>query len=157
MSNKTAAVDAWEALFRAQVTVMRQLHAEFPEEKLSLTEYDVLFNLARQPKHCLRIRELNDHMLITQPSVSRMVDRLVGRGLVAKTSDPDDARGIIVELTDAGYALFRRAAHSHMKSIAARVGGSLDEEELEELNRLCTKLRLGPSAKEAARGASTPT
>ncbi|HEU4808689.1 MAG TPA: MarR family transcriptional regulator [Homoserinimonas sp.] len=143
MSDKTTAVDAWEALFRAQVTVMRQLHADFPESQLTLTEYDVLFNLSRQPGRRLRIRDLNDHMLISQPSVSRMVDRLAGRGLVAKTSDPDDARGIIVELTDAGFSLFRRVATSHMRSIAARVGGALDDAELRELNRLCTKLRLG--------------
>jgi DNA-binding MarR family transcriptional regulator len=143
MSEKSTAVDAWEALFRAQVTVMRQLHAEFPESQLTLTEYDVLFNLSRQPGRRLRIRDLNDHMLISQPSVSRMVDRLVGRGLVAKASDPSDARGIIVELTDAGFDLFRRVAAIHMNSIAARVGGSLDDDELRELNRLCTKLRLG--------------
>ncbi|MHA6669866.1 MarR family winged helix-turn-helix transcriptional regulator [Homoserinimonas sp. A447] len=146
MSDKSTAVDAWEALFRAQVTVMRQLHAEFPESQLTLTEYDVLFNLSRQPGRRLRIRELNDHMLISQPSVSRMVDRLAGRGLVAKSSDPGDARGIIVELTDAGFNLFRRVAASHMRSITARVGGSLDAEELQELNRLCTKLRLGPAS-----------
>lgn len=143
MSNKTIAVDAWEALFRAQVTVMRQLHAEFPEGDLTLNEYDVLFNLSRQPGRCLRIRDLNDHMLITQPSVSRMVDRLAKRGLVTKVSDPGDARGIIVELTDAGFDLFRRVAASHMTSIAARVGGALHDDELVELNRLCTKLRLG--------------
>jgi DNA-binding MarR family transcriptional regulator len=124
--------------------VMRTLHSEFPESQLTLTEYDVLFNLSRQPGRRLRIRDLNDHMLISQPSVSRMVDRLVGRGLVAKASDPDDARGIIVELTDAGFDLFRRVAKSHVRSIAARVGGSLDDDELRELNRLCTKLRLGP-------------
>ena len=144
MSKKVTAVEAWEALFRAQGTVMRQLHAEFPEGQLSLTEYDVLFNLSRQPGRRLRIRDLNDHMLITQPSVSRMVDRLARRGLVAKTSDPDDARGIVVALTDAGFTLFRRAAASHMSSIAARVGDCLDDDELNELNRLCTKLRLGP-------------
>lgn len=145
MSEKSTAVDAWEALFRAQVTVMRQLHAEFPESQLTLTEYDVLFNLSRQPGRRLRIRDLNDHMLISQPSVSRMVDRLVSRGLVAKTSDPSDARGIIVELTDAGFDLFRRVAAIHMNSIAARVGSTLDDDELRELNRLCTKLRLGPA------------
>ena len=43
-------VDAWEALFRAQVTVMRTLHSEFPESQLTLTEYDVLFNLSRHPQ-----------------------------------------------------------------------------------------------------------
>jgi DNA-binding MarR family transcriptional regulator len=144
MSEKSAAVDAWEALFRAQVTVMRQLQDEFPESQLRLTEYDVLFNLSRHPMRRLRIRELNDQMLISQPSVSRMVDRLVSRGLVVKVGDPDDARGIIVELTDAGFDLFRRVAASHMNSIAARVGGALDDDELRELDRLCTKLRLGP-------------
>ncbi|MEX1078219.1 MAG: MarR family winged helix-turn-helix transcriptional regulator [Homoserinimonas sp.] len=148
MSDKATAVDAWEALFRAQVTVMRQLQSEFPEGQLSLTEYDVLFNLARQPGRRLRIRDLGGHMLISQPSVSRMVDRLVGRELVSKANDPDDARGIIVELTEAGFGLFRRVASSHMKSIAARVGGSLDDDELRELNRLCTKLRLGPGGVE---------
>ncbi len=143
MSEKSAAVDAWEALFRAQVTVMRQLQAEFPESQLRLTEYDVLFNLSRHPNRRLRIRELNDQMLISQPSVSRMVDRLVSRGLVVKVGDPHDARGIIAELTDAGFDLYRRVATSHMNSIAARVGGAPDDEELRELNRLCTKLRLG--------------
>lgn len=143
MSDTTTAVEAWEALFRAQVTVMRHLQTEFPDGQLSITEYDVLFNLSRQPQQRLRIRELNDHMLITQPSVSRMVDRLAARALVAKVNDPDDARGIIVELTDSGLAVFRRAAHSHMRSIATRVGGALSEEELRELDRLCTKLRLG--------------
>src|SRR5690554_3793953 len=152
MSDKSTAVDAWEALFRAQVTVMRQLHAEFPESQLRLTEYDVLFNLSRQPERRLRIRDLNDQMLISQPSVSRMVDRLVARGLVTKAGDPDDARGIIVQLTDAGFSLFRRVAASHMNSIAARVGGSLDEDELRELNRLCTKLRLGPAEPKPADG-----
>jgi DNA-binding MarR family transcriptional regulator len=148
MSKKSAAVDAWEALFRAQVTVMRQLHAEFPEGQLTLTEYDVLFNLSRQPGRRLRIRDLNDHMLISQPSVSRMVDRLARRGLVAKTSDPGDARGIIVELTEEGFGLFRRVASSHMRSIETRVGGTLNDEELQELNRLCSKLRLGSTAVE---------
>ncbi|MGM9257329.1 MarR family transcriptional regulator, partial [Campylobacter jejuni] len=68
--------------------------AEFPESQLRLTEYDVLFNLSRHPMRRLRIRDLNDQMLISQPSVSRMVDRLVARGLVTKVGDPDDARGI---------------------------------------------------------------
>jgi DNA-binding MarR family transcriptional regulator len=148
MSEMSTAVDAWEALFRAQVTVMRQLHAEFPEGQLTLTEYDVLFNLSRQPGRRLRIRDLGGHMLISQPSVSRMVDRLVRRGLLAKTNDPEDARGIIVELTDEGFALFRTVAVSHMRSIAGRVGGALDDEELRELNRLCTKLRLWPGSAE---------
>lgn len=142
MSDKTSSVTAWEALFRAQVSVLRQLNAEFPTDELSFNEYDVLFNLARQPDRQLRIRDLNRHLLLTQPSVSRLVDRLVVRELVRKESDPGDGRGTVVCLTDAGYDLFRRVAVVHAESIHRRVGGALTTEELRELARLTDKLRL---------------
>ena len=134
MSDKSLAVDAWEALFRAQVSVLRQLNAEFPTEQLSFNEYDVLFNLSRQPGRKLRLRDLNRHLLLTQPSVSRLVDRLVEREFVTKESDPGDGRGTVVCLTEAGHELFRR------------VGGSLSAEELEQLTALTDKLRLGSTA-----------
>jgi DNA-binding MarR family transcriptional regulator len=142
VSDKSASVAAWEALFRAQVSVLRQLNAEFPTTELSLTEYDVLFNLTRQPERQLRIRDLNRHLLLTQPSVSRLVDRLVARGLVRKEHDPGDGRGTIVCLTDEGFDLFRRVAVTHAESIHKRVGSALTTDELNELARLTDKLRL---------------
>jgi DNA-binding MarR family transcriptional regulator len=142
VSDKTTAVTAWESLFRAQVSVMRYLNAEFPTSELSLTEYDVLFNLSRQPGRQLRMKELNRHLLLTQPSVSRLVDRLAARGLLAKSHDQDDARGVNVTLTSAGFELFRRVARSHIESIAERVGASLSTTELETLTELCDRLRL---------------
>ena len=146
MSDKSLAVDAWEALFRAQVSVLRQLNAEFPTEQLSFNEYDVLFNLSRQPGRKLRLRDLNRHLLLTQPSVSRLVDRLVEREFVTKESDPGDGRGTVVCLTEAGHELFRRVAVIHADSIHRRVGGALSAEELEQLTALTDKLRLGPTA-----------
>ena len=142
MSDKSASVTAWEALFRAQVSVLRRLNAEFPTGELSFNEYDVLFNLSRQSDRALRIRDLNRHLLLTQPSVSRLVDRLVGRALVRKEPDPGDGRGTVVCLTDAGYDLFRRVAIIHAESIHRRVGGALTNDELQELARLTDKLRL---------------
>jgi DNA-binding MarR family transcriptional regulator len=71
----SAAVTAWEALFRAQVAIVRELGREFPTGDISFNEYDVLFNLSRQDGHRLRIRDLSKHLLLTQPSISRMVDR----------------------------------------------------------------------------------
>ncbi|QNE48291.1 winged helix-turn-helix transcriptional regulator [Glaciihabitans sp. INWT7] len=121
---------------------MRYLNAEFPSGELSLNEYDVLFNLSRQPGQQLRMKDLNRHLLLTQPSVSRLVDRLTARGLLAKTHDQDDARGVNVALTPAGFDLFRRVARSHIESIAERVGGSLSVTELETLTELCDRLRL---------------
>jgi len=141
VSDKTLAVDAWESLFRAQVSVLRQLNIEFPSAELSFNEYDVLFNLSTQPGRRLRIRDLNRFLLLTQPSVSRLVDRLVQGGLVTKESDPDDGRGTIVTLTEEGYTLYRRVAAVHAKSISNRVGGALDADEMRQLIALTDKLR----------------
>jgi DNA-binding MarR family transcriptional regulator len=143
VSDRAASVAAWEALFRAQVAVLRQLNTEFPSGEISLNEYDVLFNLSRQDARQLRIRDLNRHLLLTQPSVSRLVDRLALRGLVSKEPDPGDGRGTVVRLTDEGYDLFRRVAVRHADSIHRRVGSALTVEELETLTALTDKLRLG--------------
>ena len=144
MVDRATAVGAWESLFRAQVAIMRSLAEDFPSREISFNEYDVMFNLSRQPERSIRLRELNKHVLLTQPSVSRLVDRLASRGYVLKHADPDDGRGAIVQLTDAGFALFRRVAMDHMGSITTRVGDSLSDDELLQLTTLCDRLRLGP-------------
>ena len=155
MVDRTVAVSAWESLFRAQVAIMRSLAANFPSKEISLNEYDVMFNLSRQPERRIRLRDLNQHVLLTQPSVSRLVDRLVSRGYLHKHSDPSDGRGAIIELTDAGLALFRRVAVLHMGSITERIGESLTQAELVQLALLCDKLRVdcpGDRDEDSARG-----
>lgn len=137
----TAAINAWESLFRAQVSVIRELNREFPNEELSFNEYDVLFNLSKQDGRRLRIRDLNRHLLLTQPSVSRMVDRLVARGLVRKESDPGDGRGTFVYLTEIGFSLFRKVAVAHADSITRHVGGALTTDELRKLTEITAKLQ----------------
>jgi DNA-binding MarR family transcriptional regulator len=139
------AVAAWESLFRAQVAIMRSLASEFPSREISLNEYDVLFNLSRQPDRRIRLRDLNKHVLLTQPSVSRLIDRLASRGYVDKEADPKDARGTIVSLTDAGYELFRKVAVDHIGTITDRIGDSLTDDELKLLTELCDRLRMNGS------------
>jgi DNA-binding MarR family transcriptional regulator len=141
VAERAITVAAWESLFRAQVTIMRALAAEFPSDVISLNEYDVLFNITRAPGRRLRLKDLNRAVLITQPSVSRLVDRLASRGLVTKTHDPADGRGTIVAITEEGFALFRRVAFRHMDTIDRHVGSALDESELRELISLCDRLR----------------
>ena len=143
MAEPAKTVAAWESLFRAQVTILRALAAEFPSDVISLNEYDVLFNISRAPGRRLRLKDLNRNVLITQPSVSRLVDRLTSRELVVKLPDPDDGRGTIVGITEAGFDLFRRVAIEHMGAINRQFGDSLDASELEQLIDLCNRLRDG--------------
>jgi DNA-binding MarR family transcriptional regulator len=120
---------------------MRRLGADFPRDGVSFNEYDVLYTLSRAVDHSLRLRELTKSVLLTQPSISRLVDRLATRGLVDKLPDTSDARGTIIKLTDAGYETFRRVAKVHGASIHRALGSALDADDLAQLTALCTKLR----------------
>jgi DNA-binding MarR family transcriptional regulator len=143
MASTSTAVTAWESLFRAQVGVMRALADEFPTDLLSLNEYDVLFNLSRQPDRSARLRDINDLVLLSQPSVSRLVDKLTRRGFVAKCPDANDGRGTIVRLTDEGYALYRQVALLHVKAISRIMGAGLDDDELSTLTGLTDRISRG--------------
>jgi DNA-binding MarR family transcriptional regulator len=149
--DREVAVAAWESLFRVQVEVMRGLAAAWPTREISLNEYDVMFNLSRQPDRRIRLRDLNQHVLLTQPSVSRLVDRLISRGYLEKEADPADGRGAIIGLTDAGFALFRKVAREHAVSISDRIGDCLSDDELKQLTELCDRLRLGTSSCDGTR------
>ena len=79
-------------------------------------------------------------MLISQPSVSRLVDRMAQRGLISKCPDPDDGRGSLVRATERGATTFRRVASQHARSIADRMS-CLDDDELARLRDITAKLR----------------
>ena len=141
MTQELSPVSAWESLFRAQVVIMRTLSAEFPLQKLSLNEYDVLFNLSIRSKSRLRIRDINQHLLLSQPTLSRLIDRLVARGFLNKSVDPWDGRGTIVSLTSEGSAVFAEAAAVYNRLAAEQITAALDSEEIEQLTTLCDKLK----------------
>ena len=133
--------EAWESLFRAQVTVMRRLQADPAFRELGIKEYDVLFTLSSCPEGGLRLNELNNHVLLAQSSLSRLVERLERKGLVARRTAPEDGRGTLIALTDAGIELQRRIGRGHVREIARLFGDALDAGELAELTQLTGKLR----------------
>lgn len=135
------AVESWEALFRAQVAVMRRLAADDIWDEVSLREYDVLFTLSTRENGEARLRDLAGLSLLSQPSISRLVERLEGRGLVRRDPVPDDGRGTLVVLTPEGRRVQARVGRLHAQAIATYVGGALEPAELDTLRALTTDLR----------------
>ena len=131
--------DAWEALLTAHAEIMRQLAEEDVWCEVSMREYDVLYTLSKCPGP-IRLGELNRRVLLSQPALSRMVDRLVERGLVRRDADPDDGRSVLLSLTEEGRAQQHRTGRPYALGVARRMKASLDEEEMVTLRDLCRKL-----------------
>ena len=131
--------EAWEALFRAQSTLIQELSARDAWEDLVPREYGVLYALSSAPEG-LRITELGEDVLLTQPRMSRLVARLEARGLVHRVPDPEDARASWIRLTPAGVATQRRIGRTHARHVAEAMTRNLDRRELDQLLDLCRRL-----------------
>lgn len=73
----------------------------------------------------LRLSELARREAVSVPTMSRVLTALDEQGLVVRTPDPQDARGVLVTLSDDGA---RRLAEvrSHRTALVARRLGRLD-------------------------------
>jgi DNA-binding MarR family transcriptional regulator len=119
--------------------------------RLSPQQFWLLVALREEPGPSLR--ELAQRRLMDSPTASRMVGRLVRRGLVKVEEDPRDRRLCPVRLTPAGAALARQL-HPLARRLRAAVEVGLDPAEVEVLRGLLRRViaNLGRFA-ERGRGA----
>ena len=140
MASRTKiANEAWEALFRAQATIARELAAGDVWGELNPREYGVLYALSNAPNG-LRITELGNDVLLTQPGMSRLIARLEGAGLVERVDDPDDGRACRIRLTEAGARTQRQVGARHGPHVADTMTRTLSREQLLQLRDLCRAL-----------------
>ena len=104
-----------------------------------MREYDVLYTLSKCPEP-INLRELNRHVLLSQPALSRLVDRLAERGLVERCADPADGRGVRLSLTEAGRSRQRQVGRKHARGVARAMTVGLNPGELGQLEAICLKL-----------------
>jgi DNA-binding MarR family transcriptional regulator len=75
----------------------------FAAHRLETWEFDVLSALRRAgPPYELSPGRLVRETMVTSGTMTNRVDRLVANGLVERSADPGDRRGVIVRLTPAG-------------------------------------------------------
>lgn len=94
--------------------------------ELTRTEAGLLTTLNDGPR---RITELAETEALAQPSVSKLVDKLEGRGLVARGRAPDDGRAVVVSISADGR-LCLEAARSHLRSVLRQILGELQDDDL---------------------------
>ena len=131
--------EAWESLLAAHAVLMKGFAATDVWGEVSMREYDVLYTLSKC-RNPIRITELNRHVLLSQPALSRMVDRLAARGLVQRHPDPADGRSVCLSLTRPGLAVQREIGRRHARDVATAMTARLSSEELSLLTKLCKKL-----------------
>jgi DNA-binding MarR family transcriptional regulator len=136
-----AQLEAWTRFLRAHSTITRELEPELTGgHGLTLSDFDVLVQLAQAPGRRLRPVELARAVLLTRSGVTRLVHGLERAGLVERVPSPDDGRGHLVQLTAAGRDVLRRASRTHLAGVRERFAERFDEDELRTLSALLGRL-----------------
>jgi DNA-binding MarR family transcriptional regulator len=91
--------------------------------------------------------------LISTAGMTNRLDRLEQAGLIQRLPDPDDRRGVLVELTNDGLELVDAAVDAH-RGLSRRLLGGLEGVERDELDALLKKLLVPLDSGEAPAPAS---
>ncbi|WP_375423382.1 MarR family winged helix-turn-helix transcriptional regulator [uncultured Friedmanniella sp.] len=120
----------------------RQRAAAFSAHDLEPWEFDVLAALRRAGSpNQLSPGQLSRETMVTSGTMTNRVDRLAARGLVHRELHPDDKRGVLVRLTDAGQAAVD-AALADLLAAEQRLLAGLDADDQQQLASALRRLLL---------------
>jgi len=136
-------------LVRTQSMLAGEFFALFKKHGLSEAGYNVLRILRgahlQKKARGVRSSEIAGQMVVRVPDVTRLVDRLVDKGLVERTRCTDDRRVVYVAITKPGLKLLDKMDAPVLALHRAQLG-HLSERELASLNKLLEKARRRPDA-----------
>jgi len=121
--------------------IMRSIRAEMRSHRghdLSVPQFRTLTFINRNPE--VSLSHLAEHLGLTLPSTSKMVDGLVNQKIVTRRESKDDRRRLTLILTKSGEDILRAArgaTQDHLKNIL----GELSADELSTIVRAMNLLQ----------------
>jgi len=108
---------------------------------LSYSRFSILLALLESEDPERISSDLSRRMGISRPTVSRLIGRLTGDGLVRKEPSPDDGRSFRMGLTSAGRNLLEQAIPGYARRMD-RICAGLDRKDRQMLTELLSRLHL---------------
>ena len=107
---------------------------------LTWQQFNVLRILRGRHPEPATVKLLTERMIDKMSNASRLVDKLLTKGLVSRTTSETDRRRVDINITEAGLNLLKEAS-GHMEDGVHFSGGQLTSEEAARLNELLEKFR----------------
>ncbi|HEX8281941.1 MAG TPA: MarR family transcriptional regulator [Pyrinomonadaceae bacterium] len=103
--------------------------------ELTPSQYNVLRILRGAVPDGLICREIGERMIARDPDVTKLIDRLEGRGLVTRERQEKDRRVIVIRITDEALKTLAEIDRPVLE-LTAGLLGHLGERRLKNLNSL---------------------
>ncbi len=127
-------------LGRATAYIDAMINARLGEYGLTRGSWDVLASLRRVgPPHRLSPTDLYLALMRSSGAMTHRLYRLERSGLIKRLPDPQDGRGLLVQLTPAGVELVDKVTPSHLANERAMLA-ALTTDEQRQLTALLRKM-----------------
>jgi DNA-binding MarR family transcriptional regulator len=134
-------LEAWAALATMLEWLPAALDAELQRAAdLTHFEYGILYALAEDPDHTLRMSVLAGYANSSLTRLSRAVTRLETKGWVRRAADPQDGRYTLATLTRPGSAKFDQATPGHVQNVHRLVLDPLTRAQTRQLGEISRRI-----------------
>lgn len=137
---RSRAQEAVIALLRTTDQVRRRMSAVLEAEGITVQQYNVLRILRGAGPEGLPTLEIAERMIEQAPGVTRLLDRLEGKGLVSRERCPADRRQVTCRIAKPGLALLA-GLDPIVDALDEGVLGSLTQVELKQMIHLLDRIR----------------
>lgn len=116
--------------------VLNRIASALKPTNLSLQQFNVLSILHGQPEQTATVNLITERLIDRMPNTSRLLNKLMDKGLIEKEKNTNDQRVVYIKLTPEGAILKQQA-----RSIINSVFVNLEDKEADILNELLEKVR----------------
>jgi len=140
MDNDNIAQEIISVLESAETAIHSRFHKILEPYQLTVAQYKVLQHLFWHHPNGLGIKELSEHLGLAKSTISGIVDRVERDGWVKRVQHPEDARKVIVNITQKGIDVFDKIPEDRKEFWHITIG-KLSNEEKKTLLELLRKLK----------------
>ncbi|GAA1738263.1 MarR family winged helix-turn-helix transcriptional regulator [Aeromicrobium alkaliterrae] len=131
----------WRSFLGATTLLMDRLDRDLRNaHDLSMPEYEILVRLSESPDRSIRMAELAAQIMHSRSRVTHTITRLERKGIVLREQAASDGRGVTAVLTDHGFSVLERAAHTHVNGVRAYLVETASPEEFDVLGQVMARV-----------------
>lgn len=109
---------------------------------LTHAQLNVLYILAAKHPKKLNPADIRDQLIVSNPDITRMIDRLVVKNWVERETCPENRRKVDLSISAEGLETFEKAHYATKEILSDFFSGDIDEKEARQLRQLLKKIKL---------------
>ncbi len=125
MADEARLEERWRDILAVHARTQGEIDRALHPYSLGASDFEVLHLLASStppPGEQCRVQNLVGRVHLSQSALSRLIARLEKNGLVERSTCPTDRRGVYVQLTERGRALYAETLPVQRAALARALG-----------------------------------